>query len=314
MDKIQPFSGVISAIVSPFKQSMELDIDAFHRLVNAQKEAGVHGIVVLGSTGEAATFTKNEFETLVCAALEHQTNQFQILVGTGTNCTRTTAEKSEYYSNFKSNGKSVDGLLIVTPYYNKPMQDHLVYHFRDVCSKVSNTPVCVYNVPGRTGINMNASTLVKIAEQNNNVVAIKEAAGCVNAITQMRLGLNVANLNHVRILSGDDATFSAALLNGADGIISVTSQLIPKAMCGILEKALSNDWKAVQHLHLKTYNLQNGISSVTNPVGIKFLLSKLGFCESVLRAPLYVPNETEGSYLESLLKNLKLNNIQLLGE
>lgn len=313
MKKSQSFYGVITAIISPFKQTNELDLDHFHKLVLAQKENGINGIVVLGSTGEAATLNSEESDALVSAALKHRTDNFKIYVGTGTNCTQTTIEKSLKYANFQAHNQNVDGLLIVTPYYNKPHQEHLVYHYNEVCSQVLNTPVCLYNVPGRTGVNMTADTLVKIASQNKNVVAIKEAAGCVNAIAKMRLALNNTQLSDIRILSGDDGTFAPALLNGADGIISVTSQLIPKAMCDILEYAHKNDWNSVKNIHLKTYPLQSGISCVTNPIGIKFLLSKLGFCENILRAPLYAPNAIESKQLEALLYDLKTNQIQYIG-
>jgi len=314
MLKKRSFYGVISALSTPFKLSGDLDLESFHHQIKLQKQAGINGIVVLGSTGEAATLSSEEAKELIYAALEHQNENFQIYVGSGTNSTKTTIEKSIEFSSIESHGKSIDGLLIVTPFYNKPQQEHLISHYHEVCSQISETPVCLYNVPGRTGVNMSANTLCAIASQNKNVVAIKEAAGQITAIADMRSLLNKQNLNEFLILSGDDATFAPALLSGANGIISVTSNLIPKAMCDILKYSEANEWNQVKDLHLKTYQLQNGISCVTNPVGIKYLLSQVSLCQNILRAPLYAANEHEGKELSSLLSDLRLKEIKLIGE
>lgn len=310
--KTQAFSGVITALITPFTKDKALDFESFHKLMLAQKKSGVSGVVILGTTGESTVLTEQESDDLVSAALEYQSGDFQILIGTGTNSTATTIEKSLKYSKFKAHGKTPDGLLIVTPYYNKPLQEHLVCHYAEICSRIPETPVCLYNVPGRTSVNVQPATFLKIAKQNKNIVAIKEAAGSVNVVSEMRRLLNDANLSHVRILSGDDSTFAPALLCGGDGVISVTTNLIPKAMCQILACAQKNLFDQVRDLHLKLYSINSGVFFITNPVGIKYLVSKIGFCQNILRPPLYPANDNESKVLDDLLSDLKKNNIEFL--
>lgn len=298
-----PFSGVMTALVTPFHKNKEIDFKSFHKIIEHQKKSGIHGIVILGTTGENPTLTEQESESLVLEALEHQTDDFHIYVGTGTNDTASTVKKSLYFANLKSKShKQANGIMVVTPYYNKPTQQHLINHYKEVCTQIKNTPVCLYNVPGRTGINIQAKTFSKIAFENENIVAIKEAAGNVNAISEIRLELNKIGKNRVRILSGDDATFCPALLCGANGVISVTTHIIPITMLEILNAIKEGNAKRACELHLKSYSINNGVFCTPNPVGIKWLLSQLNMCENVLRAPLY---PAEGDEVE------KLNDILL---
>lgn len=308
--KTRAFSGVMTALITPFTKQNTLDFESFHKLMTSQKKSGISGVVVLGTTGESVTLTEDESDAVVSAALEYQSDDFQVCIGTGSNSTAATIEKSIRYANFKAHGKQPDGLLIVTPYYNKPLQDHLTYHYSAVCSAVPETPICLYNVPGRTGVTMQPSTLIKIASENNNVVAIKEAAGNLNVITEMRLRLNASNLSHIRILSGDDATFAPSLLCGADGVISVTTHLIPKPMCQILQYADQHRFDQVREMHLNTYHLNSGVFVVTNPIGIKYLLSKVGLCQNILRPPLYATNDSESKILDDLFMDLQNRKIE----
>lgn len=300
--KHNPFSGVMTAVITPFLPDKKIDFESFHRILESQKKAGIHGVVILGSTGENATLTEQEAQSLVQEALEHRTDDFHIYVGTGTNNTQTTIEKSIYFSQLKSkSGKKADGVMVVTPYYNKPSQRHLILHYKEVCSAIPDTPVCLYNVPGRTGVNLQPSTLAQIALENPNLVAIKEAAGNLNAITEMRLELNQMGKQHVLILSGDDATFCPAMLCGADGVISVTTHLMPHVMLDMWSAVRQGHFEHARDLHLKSYSLNNGIFSVPNPVGVKCLLSERNMCENVLRAPLYPATGDEVIHLKKLL-------------
>ena len=309
----KPFSGVITAIATPFDKRGEIDFKAFDSLLSLQKKSGIHGVVVLGTTGESAALSDMESENLVHAALEHQNNEFHIYVGTGTNYTKSTIEKSVKYSKLKTlSGKSPDGVMVVTPYYNKPSQSCLIKHYSEVARAVKDTPFCIYNVPSRTGINMLPQTLVSIAIENENVVAIKEAAGNINAVAEMRIALNSANKQNVKILSGDDATYMPALLCGAEGVISVTSHIIPKALLQILEAFKKGEVQEMQKIHLDTYCINSGVFSVPNPIGVKWMLSHLGICGTTLRAPLYPAEGKEEELLKGILVQLKQNNIQVI--
>ena len=309
----KPFSGVITAIATPFDKRGEIDYQAFDTLLTYQKKAGIHGVVVLGTTGENSALSEQESESLVLAALSHQDKNFHIYVGTGTNYTKSTIEKSVKYSKLKTpSGKTPDGVMVVTPYYNKPSQSCLIKHYSEVASAVKDTPFCIYNVPSRTGINMLPQTLVSISLENENIVAIKEAAGNINAIVEMRNALNQANKHNVKILSGDDATYAPALLCGAEGVISVTSHIIPKALIQILEAFKKGEIMEMQKLQLATYCINNGIFAVPNPIGIKWMLSHLGICGTTLRAPLYPAEGKEEELLKGILAQLNQNKIQVL--
>lgn len=309
----KPFSGVITAIVTPFDKKGEIDFQAFDTLLTYQKKSGIHGVVVLGTTGENPSLNEQESENLVLAALAHQSDSFHVYVGTGTNYTKSTIEKSVKYSKLKtSSGKSLDGVMVITPYYNKPSQSCLIKHYSEVASAVKGTAFCIYNVPSRTGINMLPQTLVSIVLENENVVAIKEAAGNVNAIVEMRNALNQVGKQNVRILSGDDATYVPALLCGAEGVISVTSHIIPKAFIQILDNFKKGEVIEMQRLQLATYCINNGVFAVPNPIGIKWMLSHLGICGTTLRAPLYSAEDKEEELLKGILAQLKQNNIQVL--
>ncbi|WP_186647192.1 4-hydroxy-tetrahydrodipicolinate synthase [Fluviispira vulneris] len=308
-----PFSGVITALITPFNREGELDLPTFNKFLQYQKKSGINGVVVLGTTGENVSLSEEESTALVLNALEHQSEDFHIYVGTGTNSTKSTIEKSIKYSVLQSpTGQKAKGIMVVTPYYNRPNQSGLVKHFGEVAQAIPNTPLCIYNVPSRTGVNLLPNSLVQIALENKNIVAIKEAAGNVNAIADMRIALNKIAKQNITILSGDDATFVPALLCGAEGVISVTSNIIPKAMLEILEKFKKGDLIGLQKLHLSTFCINSGIFSVPNPIGAKWILSHLGICEANLRAPLYPASDSEANMLKDILLQLEKNNIKIL--
>ncbi len=307
----KPFSGVITAIVTPFKNNGDLDLPAFHKLLERQKKSGIQGVVVLGTTGENPTLTENESESLILNALEHKTEKFHIYVGSGTNDTKQTVQKSVKYSKLENGTHKLDGIMVVTPYYNKPSAQHLVYHYREVFQSIKETPVCIYNVPGRTGINMSAQTLAKIAQENENVVSIKEAAGNLNALTEMRNELDSIGKQEVRILSGDDPTFAPSLFCGASGLISVTTNLIPEALLQIFNAVKKGNVEEAKKIHLNTYCINSGIFIVPNPVGIKFLLSHFNLCGDFVRPPLYVAESQEKEKLKAILLQLEKNKVTI---
>jgi 4-hydroxy-tetrahydrodipicolinate synthase len=309
-----PFSGVMTAIITPFQQDGSVDFESFHRIIENQKKAGIDGIVVLGSTGESPTLTPSEEQSLVQEALGHQSSTFSVYVGTGSNVTTTTIEKSKKYSQIKSTqtGQTPRGVMVVTPYYNRPNQHHLQKHYAEVCRAVPDTSVCLYNVPVRTGTQILPQTLSHIVKNNPNVVAIKEAAGNLSIITEMKIALQAIGKENIGILSGDDASFAPALIAGATGVISVTSHIIPSIMVNMLKAYQEKNTEKLQQLHIASYCINQGIFSVPNPVGVKWTFSHLGMCENVLRAPLYPAEGTELEVLKNILHTLQKNNISVL--
>jgi 4-hydroxy-tetrahydrodipicolinate synthase len=310
---IKPFTGVLTALATPFGKDLSIDIPAFRKLLQIQRDAGLHGVVVCGTTGESPTLSKDEKELLVKTALEYQTDTFRIHVGTGSFSTQETIESSRYFANLKAHGQSVAGVMVVTPYYNKPNQTGLKEHFLAVAKSIPETPVCLYNVPGRTGCALQPKTLVAIAREAKNVVAIKEAAGDIRVVTDMSLALKEAGLaQQVGILSGDDPTFAPAMMCGATGVISVTTHLIPGAMLAMWKAAQDGDFSALCRLQADTYPVNTQLFCAPNPIPLKWALAELNCCLNTLRAPMTTLEETEIPAVRQALDSVKSRGILLL--
>lgn len=311
--KLKPFSGVMTALATPFNSDLSLDINALHKILKAQKTSGLHGVVICGTTGESPTLTKPEKETLVSTALQYQDEHFKIYVGTGSNSTQETVELSKHFANFSAHGSQPSGIMVVTPYYNKPTQAGLREHFLAVAREIPQTPLCLYNVPGRTGCTLQTETLIEIAAQAQNVVAIKEAAGDVRVVTEMKRALTHAMLaERVSILSGDDPTFAPALLCGAAGVISVTTHIIPKAMLELWAAAREGDFARVAEMHTAAYPVNTELFCAPNPIPLKWALSSLELCQNTLRPPLTPLEDGAIAQVSTALSKVKAAGIELI--
>ncbi|MBM3381367.1 MAG: 4-hydroxy-tetrahydrodipicolinate synthase [Betaproteobacteria bacterium] len=309
----KPFTGVLTALATPFNPDLSVDVADLKKLLKLQKDSGLHGVVVCGTTGESPTLNLAEKELLVSTALEFQSNTFRIYVGTGSNSTAETIETSRHFANFKAHNQTPAGVMVVTPYYNKPTQTGLTEHFVAVARAVPNTPVCLYNVPGRTGCILQPKTLVNIAQSCTNVVAIKEAAGDVRVIIEMSLALREAQLaERVSILSGDDPTFAPALLCGASGVISVTTHIIPGAMLNMWKAAQKGDLSSLTRLHLDSYPINAQLFCAPNPIPLKWALHSMGVMHNVLRPPLTVLEEGDIRTVASAIEKVKNSGIDFL--
>lgn len=309
----KPFTGVLTALATPFNPDFSVDVASLKKLLQLQKNSGLHGVVVCGTTGESPTLTLAEKELLVSTALEFQSDSFRIYVGTGSNSTAETIETSRHFATFKAHNQTPTGIMVVTPYYNKPTQTGLSEHFVAVARAVPNTPVCLYNVPGRTGCVLQPKTLITIAKTCANVVAIKEAAGDVRVISEMSLALKDAQLaERVSILSGDDPTFAPALLCGASGVISVTTHLIPGAMLDMWRAAQKGDLSTLSRLHLATYPVNAQLFCAPNPIPLKWALSSMGVMHNILRPPLTILEENEVRTVAQAIETVKNSGVDLL--
>jgi 4-hydroxy-tetrahydrodipicolinate synthase len=299
-----PFSGVMTAVVTPFCNDGNIDFPAFRKILTAQKQNGVHGAVVAGTTGESPTLTLAEKQALVEAALELQDADFSVYAGTGTNATASTIQLTKELSAIEVRGERVKGAMVVTPYYNRPNQAGLTAHFSSVARAFPHLSFCLYNVPGRTGADLLPGTAVGLASQYSNIVAIKEAAGRVTTIAELKLAIKAQNLTQTfTILSGDDATYPAALLMGAEGLISVTSHVIPRTMVDILRAARAGDFERVQLLGLAAYPLGVHLFCAPNPVPVKYALARAGYCNEYVREPLVSLSESERSIVQGALES-----------
>jgi 4-hydroxy-tetrahydrodipicolinate synthase len=288
--------GTITAIVTPFKQDLSIDFDAFERLVNFQIENKVDGLVVCGSTGESATLSHKERLALIIKAVEISNGKVPIIAGTGTNDTKATIELS-----LVAKEEGADALLLVAPYYNKPTQLGILQHYLAVSEQV-DIPQIIYNVPGRTGVNINADTQIEIAKQCENVVATKEASGNIEQIMKV---IKHSPRNFV-VLSGDDATTLPLIAAGAKGVVSVFSNYAPAQLVELVQLALKGNFKAARNIHYKYLKLMDLSFIESNPVPAKAILSLMGIIEGHVRLPLVPLSKNNLMIIQKELKKLNL--------
>lgn len=277
--------GVFTALVTPFKNG-EVDCDALAELARRQLDAGVHGLVPLGSTGEAATIDEDERARVIETVVKVASGRAPVIVGAGTNCTRTTIALVK-----QAKSLGADAALVVTPYYNKPTPDGLVAHFEAVAEAV-DLPMVAYNVPGRTGLNLLPKVADRLADMPR-VVGLKEASG------DMSQAMELARLTAGKwsLLSGEDGLFMPFLAIGGQGVISVISNIVPERFVGIFESFMEGDIETARKKQLELLPLIGAMFSLTNPIPVKAAVSLMGICENELRLPL---TPMEGKRLEEL--------------
>jgi len=271
--------GVWTALVTPFQPNNELDLNAFRKILQEQKAAKVTGVIPCGTTGESPTLSVDERKALISTALhELKGSGVRVFAGTGTNDTRESIELSSWAS-----GQGVDGVLIVTPYYNKPSQSGLEAHFKKIAEAV-HCEVMLYNVPGRTGVSLTSETILNLA-RTPRIRSLKEATGNVAFTSEIIDTLDQAGIS-LDILSGDDATFLPLLSVGAVGVVSVSSNVIPRALIELYLAASAGDYQKASVIHRRTYPLFRDFFIDSNPGPIKYAMEYAGWCNSRMRAPL----------------------------
>jgi len=269
------FKGSMVAIVTPFDSRGNFDEETYRRLIEFQIENGTDVIVPCGTTGESATLDYKEHDRVIEVCIEQVNKRVPVIAGTGSN---STAEAIALSQHAKEMG--ADGVLLVSPYYNKPSQEGLYQHYKAIHDAVA-LPQVLYNVPGRTGMNMEAKTTIRLAELPN-IVAIKEASGNV---TQSGEILAAAG-DKIDVLSGDDFLTLPLMAIGAKGIISVSANLIPREVKAMVTAIEEGRWEEAKQMHLKMLALHNAMFIESNPVPVKTALSLIGKCRADVRLPL----------------------------
>lgn len=269
------FKGVATALITPFNFS-GVDFDAYGRLIEDQIANGIDALVVLGTTGEPATMTYDEKVATMKFAIEKINKRVPVIVGTGCNCTATAIENS-----IEAEKLGADMLLVVTPYYNKCTQEGLIAHYSAIAAAV-NIPIIAYNVPGRTGVNILPKT-VKALAGIPNIVAIKEASGNIGQIATV---VGEVRGSDFKVYSGDDGIILPVMSLGADGLISVASNVIPKQMVELVHSCMNGDLEKARELYFRYRPLMEALFVETNPIPVKFACSKLGYGENLPRLPL----------------------------
>ena len=272
--------GAFTALVTPFQPGGELDETAFTRLVERQLDLGIDGLVPCGTTGESPTTTHEEDDRLISLAIEAVarrglTGRIPVIAGTGSNNTATVVAATR-----RAAALGADAALVVAPYYNKPDQRMLEAHYRTVADE-GGLPVVVYNVPGRTGCNVDASTVLRLAE-HPRIVAVKEASANLEQIMTILRDRPTG----FSVLSGDDSWTYPLLALGGDGVISVASNEIPAEMARLCALARAEDWPAARALHERLLDLMRINFVSPNPVPVKAALAEMGLISDVLRQPL----------------------------
>ncbi len=294
MDNI--FRGLGVAVVTPFSQSSAVDYDALRALLRYQLDNGADFLCILATTGETPTLTKEEKSEIKKIAIDLAAGTVPILMGCGGNNTQAIIEELQ-----TEDLRGIDGILSVCPYYNKPSQEGLYQHFKAIANATS-LPVVLYNVPGRTGVNMKAETTVRLAEDCPNIVAIKEASGNLEQVDEI-----IKNKpDHFEVISGDDALTYPMIACGAVGVISVIGNALPREFSKMLRLELNGEFESARKIHHKFTDLFSLLFVDGNPAGVKAVLHEMGFIENVLRLPLVPTRLTTLQRISSILKELKI--------
>ncbi len=288
--------GAIVAIVTPFLDSGELDWDSFDKLIDFHIVNKTSGIVVCGTTGETPTLTDEEDEALIARAVDRVAGRIPIIAGSGSNCTRTAVAKTQ-----KAKELGADAALVVVPYYNKPTDAGIYQHFKTLAQAV-DIPIILYNVPSRTGASILPETVVRLANDFDNIVGIKEASGILACITQI---ISKAPKGFL-VYSGDDFLACSANLLGADGCISVVANIIPAQFHQLMKVSLQGDVAASQELFYKYQKLIDLCFVESNPIPVKTALAEMGLLKEVFRQPLCGMEDENRQLLLNEMRSLKI--------
>lgn len=290
------FTGTGVALVTPFRKQSTIDFSRLQNLIDNIIDSGVNYIVALGTTSEAATMTDSEKSTIQDFVIEAVDDRVPIMLGMGGNNTQAVLDNIS-----NTNFDGISGILSVAPYYNKPQQRGLAQHFKMI-AELSPVPVVIYNVPGRTGCNINAETTLQLAHECPNIIGIKEASGNMQQIMHI-LREKPASF---QVISGDDALTLPMIALGASGVISVAANALPKEMSQMVSLALKDDFKKALQLHYKMLPLMNAMFEEGNPAGVKALLeiATQGQFTNALRMPLVKVSKPLYNKLASLYNEL----------
>jgi len=291
---MKKFNGTGVALVTPFRREGEVDYSALEKLVEFQIQNGVNYLVVQGTTGESVTLTDQEKISVLEFVIEINKERLPIVLGIGGNNTSSVIEQINQFSNYK-----IDGILSVSPYYNKPSQEGIYAHYKAL-SKASSLPIILYNVPGRTSSNISPDTTLKLANECENIVAIKEASGNLEQIMQIILHKPDGFL----VISGDDALTLPHLAIGGDGVISVVANAFPKRFSTMVSSILKGDLDLAKQKHYELFEIIKYLFADGNPGGIKYVLKLINICEDNMRLPLVNINEKTANKLYELVASI----------
>ena len=290
------FKGAGVAIVTPMKDNQDVNYDKLEEMINEQIAAGTDAIVIAGTTGESSTLTMEEHRDVIKAAVEFTKHRIPVVAGTGSNCTRTAIQLSQ-----EAEEVGVDGLLIVTPYYNKATQQGLIGHYSQIADN-TKCPIIMYNVPGRTGCNLLPETVAELFKSKENIVGLKEATGNLAQASQTMYLTD----GKIDMYSGEDGLVVPLMSIGAIGVISVWSNVAPAKVHQMCDSFFKGDIETARRIQREGLPLVDALFSEVNPIPVKKALNLMGMEVGPLRSPLCEMGETNAAKLAEVMKNYGL--------
>jgi len=283
--------GAMTALITPFKNG-KIDEETYAKLIKRQIDNGIDWVVPVGTTGESATLTHNEHKRCIEIAVEvcKGTNT-KVLAGAGSNSTHESIDLAKFAQN-----KGADAILSVTPYYNKPTQRGLYEHYKAIANAI-DIPIVLYNVPGRTGCNIETQTAIKLFNEIDNIVAIKEATGNIQNVVAL------CSKSNISVISGDDAINYPIMATGGKGCISVTSNLLPSRIAKLIHSAIQGDFDTSRAINEELYDINKVLFIESNPIPIKYAMFEAGLLPSLeYRLPLCEPSEENKAKIKEVIK------------
>ena len=289
-----PFQGSMTALITPFNNG-KIDGKAFQRHVDWQIDQGTHGLVPVGTTGESPTLSHDEHKRVIALCIEAAARRVPVIAGTGSNCTAEAVELTRY-----AKQAGADCVLVVTPYYNKPTQEGLYLHFKAINDR-ADIPILIYNIPGRSVVDMSVETMARLFKLPN-IVGVKDATANMARVSQQRAALGTDFVQ----LSGEDATALGFMAHGGQGCISVTANVAP-ALCSEFQLAcLGGNFKRALELHDRLTPLHDALFVESNPGPVKYAAEKLGLCSSETRLPLAPLTQSSKAKVDAALSQVGL--------
>lgn len=286
------FTGAGVALVTPFKENLEVDYDQLEKIIDYQIDNGTDSIIICGTTGEASTLSHEEHIEVIRACAAHVNKRIPVIAGTGSNCTDTAV-----YLTKEAQKAGADGALVVTPYYNKATQKGLIKHYETIAA-ASDLPVIMYNVPSRTGCNILPATAAQIVKEAENIIGIKEASGDISQVAEL---MNRTN-GDIDLYSGNDDQIVPILSLGGIGVISVLSNVAPRETHEIVAKYMAGDTKGSLELQMKYLDLVHALFCEVNPIPVNKAVELMGLCSGTMRGPM---TEIEPEHERLLVQTMK---------
>jgi 4-hydroxy-tetrahydrodipicolinate synthase len=299
------FEGLYTAVITPFTKNGDIDLNALGKILEFQISSGVDGVVVCGTTGESATLSEGEQDTIISHSVKVVNSRIKVIAGTGSNCTIKAIRLTQNASKHK-----IDGVLSVVPYYNKPTQEGIYEHFKAIHDN-TNTPIILYNVPGRTVTNMSDETIANLAKLQR-IISLKDATGDLARVYTLKYELEKHNITKkFTLISGEDMTAVSFNASGGCGLISVVSNVVPD-ICAKIQKlslkqaSLQQNIAEANKLQHKLTNLNRILFLQSNPIPVKYAMHLMSYCESYTRLPLTQPTQDIANLIKNELQNLNI--------